>query len=221
MCSHLAASTVKLAGKQRVHCLRIWPPLQFRPERLLQHPQLCRLFPQLLRRRRCRLLSGGHRHLCIRPRRCQHRTSGQLEPLGEASLLHLQLVHTSCRRAHLAQQHGLSLGQPIEATERRLMRAGQRVQLVAEARQRQCRLVLRLPSGTGISASTASNSGSTRALQSVQLVVMECIPFHCAPRCTTGRSLVPLNWLCHGLRGRLHGRVQRRGRKHTEVASLC
>jgi hypothetical protein len=25
-------------------------------------------------------------------------------------------------------------------------------------------------------------------LQSVHLVVMECIPFHCAPRCTTGRS---------------------------------
>ena len=183
VCSHLAASTVKLAGKQCVHRLRIWTPLQFRPERLLQHPQLRRLFPQLLRRRRCRLLSGGHRHLCIRSRHRHRCTSGQLEPLGEASLLHLQLVHTSGRRAHLAQQHGLSLGHPVEATERRLMRAGQHVQLFAEARQRQCRLVLRSPSGTGISASaTASNSGSTRALQSVHLVVMECIPFHCAPR---------------------------------------
>ena len=213
MCSHLAASTVQLPGEQRVHCLRIWPPLQLRSERLLQHPQLRRLFPQLLRRSRCRLLTGSHnrwprhRHICIRSRRRHCHTSRQLEPLGEASLLRLQLVHTSCRGAHLAQQQALRLGQPVEATERHLMRPCQRVQLVAEARQRQCWLVPRPPSDTGASAS-ATASGSTSVLESVQLVFMQRVPFHCAPRCATGRSLVPLgqthhrSWLCRAPPGR-------------------
>ena len=213
MCSHLAARTVQLPGEQRVHCLRIWPPLQLRSERLLQHPQLRRLFPQLLRRSRCRLLTGSHnrwprhRHICIRSRRRHRHTSRQLEPLGEASLLRLQLVHTSCRGAHLAQQQALRLGQPVEATERHLMRPCQRVQLVAEARQRQCWLVPRPPSDTGASAS-ATASGSTSALESVQLVFTERVTFHCAPRCATGRSLVPLgqthhrSWLCRAPPGR-------------------